>query len=155
MKKLDIVQYRSSDIEKTKMVKFEESERDLLISILHKKGLNSKQSGLCAPPYDKYFSLTYRDERGVSHNSGRHINPDNVCYVRVNEGTSTYAKTVYFRSFDIVKTAEYFYVVALAQSSRYDNPKGAKHVVYECAADELKAVIDILFKDVESVTPIK
>jgi hypothetical protein len=143
MKKLSIVEYRSSNIEQLKMVEF--PNVTFIIDILNSKGLTKKPAGLCAGPWDKYFSIAYQSPRGVTHSSGT---PLNVAHITVNEATGTYSKTKYFYSITIVKTLEFYYVTALAQSSRYNDTKGAEHISYECEENELSDVLDIIFKNV-------
>lgn len=143
MKKIDIMVYRSSNVESKKMI---ELDVEIIKNLLKARGLVKKQAGLCAEPWDKYFSLCYQDSAGVSHSINSNIN---ACYIKVNEATGTYSKKKFYYSIHIVRTTKDYYVVALAQTSRYKESTGAKNVVYRCQEDELNKVLDILFKNVK------
>ncbi|HWY36081.1 MAG TPA: hypothetical protein VNX68_15660 [Nitrosopumilaceae archaeon] len=143
MKKINIKDYRFSNIEKSKMIDFDTTS---ISSFLTDNGFEEKRAGLCAPPWDKYFSFSHQDSRGVTHSGGT---PINVCHITVNQATSTYSKRKYYYSITIVKTAKKYYVTALAQTSRYKESIGADHVVYECEEEKLNLVIKKLFKDVK------
>ncbi len=143
MKTIEIHQYRSSKIEETQLINL---NVDIITELLNKRDLVNKEAGLCAPPWDKYYSFSYQDSRGVSHSQSSNIN---VCYITVNQATSTYSKTTCFYSITIVKTMDNYYVAANSQHSRYRNSIGAEHIVYECQENELNTVLDILFKYVK------
>ena len=141
METIDIFKYNK--IEGNDMIPF--SNKNLISSILEKKHLVKKQHGLCAPPWNKYYSFSHQDERGVSISEG-YIN---VCYITVNQATSTYSRTVLYYSICIIQTIDGYYLKANAQCSRYNETKGAEHVVYKCTEEELESVLDKIFIDVK------
>lgn len=143
MKKIDIHEYRSSGIEQNHMVRL---DTGVIERLLEARGLVWKSAGLCAEPWDKYYSLAYKDMRGVTHSGDPNIN---ACHVVVNQATSTRSKKKLYAWIDIVRSAKAYYVVAIAQSSMYSDSSGADHAVYECQEDELDDVLDIIFKHVK------
>lgn len=146
MEKIDIYAYRSSKIESHKMMEFDNVDTDCIIELLTTRGLVQKRDGLCAPPWDKYFSISYKDSRGVSHSGVRNVN---YFHIIVNQATSTYSKKKSYAWIDIVKTETDYYVVAIAQSSRYHDSSGAETIVYKCQKNELNDVLDILYKNIK------
>ena len=143
MKKIDIRDYRFSNVESKQMIGL---DQDVIEPLLVKRGLVWKSPGLCSEPWNMYYSFTHQDPRGVSHSNSSNIN---VCYVKVNEATSTYSRKKYLYSIHILRTKTSYYLVALAQTSRYNESSGAEHIVYECDEAELDKVLDILFKNVK------
>jgi hypothetical protein len=143
MEKIDIIKYRCSGIEENKLVAI---DKEIVAEVLSKRGLVRKQAGLCAGPWDKYYSFSYKDPRGVSHNMSSDIN---YCHVVVNEATTSWSRRKYFAWIDIVKTNEFYYVVCISQDSRYNQSSGSEHTVYKCTAEELDKVLDIIFTDVK------
>jgi len=140
MKKIEILDFRFY-IEKGN--KCEIYNKDLISNILVSKGLVYKEQGLCAEPFNKYFSFI--NSNNISDNE--HIN---TIYVTVNYNTSTRKKKVYFYSIQINYINGFYYLCCLAQSTYYKNNSiGAKHVVYEVNENEISVALDEIFKDIE------
>lgn len=142
MEKIDISNFRTN-IEKG--IKTEIPNIDLISNLLISKGLKIKMFGLCAEPFNKYFSICNTDKRGVSCVK----ETLNTIHVVVNYNTSTRKRKIYFFSIQINYIDNFYYLCCLAQSQFYKKSMGAKHIVYKATEYEISTALDEIFKDVE------
>ncbi len=140
MEKIDIRDFRLNIDKVNTYVKEEIPDMDLITNLLFSKGLIRKVFGLCAEPWDKYFSIYNVDERGVSCVK----NPLNNIHIRLNYNTSTRKKKVYFYSVDINYINGFYYFCCLAQSSIFGNAN-KQHIVYKINKSEISKVLDEIF----------
>lgn len=97
MEKLNIIEFRSTKLD----LKNEPLNINTLLSIEHilkGKDYVIKDSGLCAAPWDKYYSFTHRTSEGVTRSN---MLPVNIVYIKPNSATSTYSKKKLYYSIEI------------------------------------------------------
>jgi len=140
--KIDFIEYR---------VRFEKNNTkstvnaELLTELLTQKKLPPKWAGLCAEPFDKFFSLGYVNKRSSTSKSST----PNVCHVRLNYNHSTRKKKIYFHGLEIVLINDYYYILCFAQSSYYKRSTGATDVIYKVKEYQIKEILDKVFEYVE------